>query len=109
MAQWRAPSRPPWLPGGPRCPGWDDRRSWLHPTEQVGSVPFLAIDEPVDSDVVMIESTAPGTQSVNRPLLTPRMELSIPAVAQGLRAAGSGCPSGCTCTQPSGSSLGPRL
>ena len=47
-------------------------------------MPFLAIDEPVDSDVVTIESTVWGTQSVNRPLLTPRMELGTPAVAQGL-------------------------
>ena len=72
-------------------------------------MPFLAIDEPVDSDVVTIESTVWGTQSVNRPLLTPRMELGTPAGAQGLWAASSGRPTGCTCTQPPGSSLGPQL
>ena len=111
---WGWPSGGP-RPGPPGSPGAHGVLAGI--TGGVGCIPqsrsvqchFSAIDEPVDSNVVMIESTAPGTQSVNRPLLTPRMELSTPAVAQGLWAAGSGCPSRCTCTQPSGSSLGPRL
>ena len=63
---WRWPSGGPypgpWLPSDPWRAGWDGRLTWLHPTEQVSSAPFLAIDEPVDSNVVMIESTVWGTQ-----------------------------------------------